>query len=40
MLPGPSATVKKPSARKSPRQFTEVLDVKQKTSVNMLGASK
>ena len=33
MPPFPSVTVKYPSARKSLRQFTEVLDVKQKTAI-------
>ena len=33
MSPGPYVTVKHPSASKSLRQFTELLDVKNKTAV-------
>ena len=38
--PGPSVKFKKPSARKSLHQFSEVLDVKNKTCVCRLGAAK
>ena len=38
--PGSSVTVIKPMVRKSIRLFTEVLDVKKKTSVRRLGAGK
>ena len=40
MSPGPSVTVKNPSAIKSLRIFTEVLDEKNKSSVYMVGAAK
>ena len=40
MSPGPPMIVKKCSARKSLRLFTEVLDVKKKTSVRWICASK
>ena len=40
MSPGPSVNVKNPSARKSPRKFTEILDVKKKASVQRLCADK
>ena len=37
---GPFVTVKTPSARKSLRIFTEVLDVKKKTDVLRVGAAE
>ena len=40
MSPGPSVTMKNPSARKSLYQFFEVLYFKQKTSVQSQGAKK
>ena len=40
MSPGPYMTFKKTSSRKTLNQFSEVLDVKQKTSVRRLGADK
>ena len=40
MLTGPSVTVKNSSARKSLRQFTELLYVKNKTAVRQLCADK
>ena len=40
MSPGPSVTVKNPSAGKSLRIFTEVFDVKNKTDVHQLCASQ
>ena len=40
MSPGPSVTVRYPSARKSLRLFTEVLDVKNKSAVRRLGSAK
>ena len=40
MSPGPPMIFKKISARKSLRLFTEVLDIKNKTSVRRLGAAK
>ena len=40
MSPGPPIIVKKCSARKSICLFTEVLDVKNKTAVRRVGASK
>ena len=40
MSPGTSVIVKKCSARKSIRLFTEVLDVKKKTSISQVGAAK
>ena len=38
--PGPSKTIRNPSARKSLRLFTEFLDVKNKTAVHRLGAAE
>ena len=38
--PGPSVTDKNTSASKSLHQFTELLYVKQKTSIRLLGSSK
>ena len=40
MSPGPSVTIKNPTARKSLSIFTEVLDVKNKTVIRWLGAAK
>ena len=40
MSPGPSVTVKNTIARKPVRQFTELLDVKNKTAVHWLGDPK
>ena len=40
ILTGPSVTVKNPSALKSIRQLTEVLDFKHKTGVFRLVAAK
>ena len=40
MLPGPPTIVKKRSAIKSLRLFTEVLDVKNKTALLWVGAAK
>ena len=40
MTPNPSVSTKNPSARKSIRQFTEILDIKHKTSVCGFGAAK
>ena len=40
LSPGPYVTVKNPSARKLLHQFTELLDVKNKTVVHRLGAVK
>ena len=40
MSPGPSVFSQKPSAKKSLRQFTEVLDVKKKCTTRRLGDVK
>ena len=40
MAPRNYVTVKNTSARKSPRHFLEVLDVKPKTTVHMFCATK
>ena len=40
MSTGPCVAVINPSARKSLRQFTEFLDVKNKTAVHQVGAAK
>ena len=40
ILPGPSMIIRKTSARKSLRLFTEVLDAKKKTSFHRVGAAK
>ena len=40
MSPGPYVTVKNTSAGKSLRLFTEVLDIKEKTSIRQVGADK
>ena len=40
MTPNPSVSTKNPSARKSPHQFTETLDVKHKTYFRRFGAAK
>ena len=40
MSPDPYTTIENPSANKSLHQFSEVLNVKQKTDVRRLGASK
>ena len=40
MSTGPSVNFKKPSARKSLRQFYEVFDAKQRTAVRRLSAAK
>ena len=40
LSPGPYVTVKNPSAKKSIRPFSEVLDVKQETDFWRLGAAK
>ena len=39
-LPGPSVTVKNPSARKLLHIFTELFDIKSKTAVRRVGADK
>ena len=40
MSPGPYVTTRKPSARKPLRLFTEVLDIKKKTSFRQVCAAK
>ena len=40
MSTGPYVTLKKPSTRKSLCQFSQVLDVKQNTTIYRLGAAK
>ena len=40
MSHGPYLTIKKAYCKKSLRQFSQVLDVKQKTAIHRLGAAK